>query len=241
MRIASCVKERLSLEVWNAASSLNREVANLPPAHGPVISDRTLRALDAIIGLLSSISGLFMENMTRGDSWLFQDLGRRVERGLHLSNLIYSTLTPPSRDPEGVLRLLLLCADSLITYRRRYLTVLHPVSVIDLLVFDPHNPRSLAFQVAQIGDHLAELPHRRDAGPPLPMDKTALRLGSQLGLGDPHLLDERTRGRRAALARFLDALADHLGEFSDQVAHHYFALTRRRASAGLPRPSLAQL
>ena len=237
MRIASSVRERLSLETWNATSSLGRAAADLPPSRLPVISDRTLQTLDELVGLLAGTSGLFTENMTRGDSWLFQDLGRRVERGLQLCHLLGTTLVPARGDLEQLLRLLLICSDSLITYRRRYLTTLHPVSVVDLLVFDPANPRSLAFQVDRLNDHLEGLPHRRDnTGAPTAIDRAALKLKSHIGLGDPAALDLRSRGRRQALDRFLRTAAGDLGTLSDQVARHYFALNQRRATAGAIAP-----
>jgi uncharacterized alpha-E superfamily protein len=236
MRIARSVKERLSIETWNATSHLEEASRSLPPVFNPVIGDRTLQTLDSIVGVLSSICGLFTENMTRGDSWIFQDFGRRIERGLHLSNNVYSMLTPPSGRPEDVLQLLLLCGDSSITYRRRYFTALHPVSVIDLLLLDPCNPRSMAFQIKRSQEHLDALPHRQAGYEPLlPMDKTALRLHSQVGLADPWALEAQepgggATGERKALATFLDEIARGLGELSDQVGAHYFALTRRGAS-----------
>ena len=106
-------------------SNLDELAATLPFIGSTALSDRTLQTMDDMLSLLSGISGLSGENMTRGDGWHFQDLGRRIERALHLSNLIYSTLTEPSKDIEPTLWLLLECADSLITYRRRYFTAAH--------------------------------------------------------------------------------------------------------------------
>src|ERR1035438_8101458 len=47
-------------------------------------------------------------------------------------------------------------ADSSMTYRSRYFTTLQPIAVLDVLMADQNNPRSLNFQMA----HLAAL-HRR--------------------------------------------------------------------------------
>ena len=54
--------------------------------------------------------------------------------------------------------------DSSLTYRRRYLTHLEPHAIADLLLADETNPRSVAFQLAQIDQHLAALP--RDTSHP---------------------------------------------------------------------------
>lgn len=40
--------------------------------------------LDRLISSISAFSGLTMENMTRGNGWLFLDIGRRLERSLQL-------------------------------------------------------------------------------------------------------------------------------------------------------------
>ena len=52
---------------------------------------------------------------------------------------------------------LLELADSIMTYRSRYLT--RPVPpVLDLLVADDTNPRSVAFQLAALASHVDQLP-----------------------------------------------------------------------------------
>ncbi|MFX7747844.1 alpha-E domain-containing protein, partial [Acinetobacter baumannii] len=64
-------------------------------------------------------------------------------------------------DPKagaGGLDVLLSLADSQITYRRRYVMVAARAPVLDLVVLDPNNPRSVAFQVERISQHLKALP-----------------------------------------------------------------------------------
>ncbi len=228
LRTARGVKERLSMDAWHAVSNLDELGATLPFVGNTPLSDRTLQVMDDMLGLLSSISGLSMENMTRGHGWHFQDLGRRLERGLYLSNLIYSTLAPPSRDPEPILWSLLECSDSLITYRRRYFTATHAMPVLDLLLCDPMNPRSMAFQVDQISHLVAHQPHNSHSAVAQPMDKTALRLSSRLGLCEVEELDRLSAdGHRRNLAAFLDDLSGDLCTLSEQVGSYYFAITVR--------------
>ena len=226
LRTARRVKERLSLDAWHAMSNLDELAATLPFVASSALSDKTLQTMDDMLGLLSGISGLSSENMTRGHGWHFQDLGRRIERALHLSNLIYSTLTEPSKDIEPTLWLLLECADSLITYRRRYFTAAHTTPVLDLLLCDPQNPRSMSFQANEISEHVANLPHQFGSTILQPVDKASLRLSSHLGLCEVDELDtQEADGRRANLATFLDDLASELCALSDQVGSHYFAIT----------------
>ena len=49
-------------------------------------------------------------------------------------------------------------ADSGMTYRRRYLASLQVVPVIDLLLTDDSNPRSVIFQLESLAEHLPQLP-----------------------------------------------------------------------------------
>jgi uncharacterized circularly permuted ATP-grasp superfamily protein/uncharacterized alpha-E superfamily protein len=226
MRTAASVKERLSLDAWHAVSNLADLSNSLPVVGSHTLDDQTLQAMDDIIGLLAGISGLSMENMTRGHGWNFQDLGRRIERSMQLCNLLYSTLIDAQKDPESLLWLLLQCTDSLITYRRRYFINLHAKPVIDLLIFDPLNPRSLAFQAQQISQQIASLPHHYQDNLTQPMDKAALRISSLIGLADLDALDSRdASGRRSQFADFLDKLAGELCNLSEKVGSHYFAIT----------------
>ena len=64
--------------------------------------------------------------------------------------------------------MLLEVADSSITYRSRYFTVLQAAPVLDLLMNDDANPRSLAFQLQDLFEHCPGLSGRPSgAGWPL--------------------------------------------------------------------------
>ena len=49
-------------------------------------------------------------------------------------------------------------ADSRMTYRRRYLSSLRAEAVLDLVLFDETNPRSLAAQLVALDDDVNHLP-----------------------------------------------------------------------------------
>ena len=102
--------------------------------------------------------------MTRGQGWRFLDMGRRLERALHTSASCAARWYGGRRrgaaagGAAGV-------ADSSMTYRRRYLAALQTAPVLDLLLADETNPRSLAFQLSALADHVERPAARRDAGP----------------------------------------------------------------------------
>ncbi len=95
--------------------------------------------------------------MVRGGGWLFLDLGRRIERAQAVAAEAAATLDQPPARIEIGLRLLLELCNSVITYRSRYLTVIQPAPVLDLVLADPGNPRGLAFQLAAMHTLLDEL------------------------------------------------------------------------------------
>ena len=107
--------------------------------------------------VLAAFSGIAQESMTRSHAWRFLDVGRRLERAIGLVRLLRHTLAeapPSSADrPAALLEALLEVADSGITYRRRYLATLQVAPVLDLLLTDDGNPRSLVFQLEALSEH----------------------------------------------------------------------------------------
>jgi uncharacterized alpha-E superfamily protein len=101
-----------------------------------------------------------MESMTRGNGWLFLDMGRRLERALLLISLLRSCFsTPQSNGIENLLMEALLdTSDNLICYRQHYRNSVEITSFIELLMFDKNNPRSLAFQLSRIQEHVDKMP-----------------------------------------------------------------------------------
>ena len=116
--------------------------------------------MDMLITALSAFSGLIMESMTRGNGWLFLDMGRRLERALLLISLLRSCFSTSQADgTESLLIVSLLdTSDNLICYRQHYRSNLELPSFIELLILDKNNPRSLAFQISRIQEHVDKMP-----------------------------------------------------------------------------------
>jgi len=164
------LRDRITPDFWRL---VNRPL----PAFESHRPGALLRVARELIERLSALSGLLAENFNRGPSWRFIDLGRRVERALGICDTV-GTLGGETLSGKGegggespeALGLLLDLSDSQITYRARYLTGPRRDPVCDLLLLDPDNPRSLAFQVNAICDHVAQLPSlREDMMPEAPL------------------------------------------------------------------------
>src|SRR5262249_55694960 len=151
-QVATRVRDRISMDAWRILAQLDQGIRQpLPRSLMP--SSEALAWLNQTLMTLAAFSGLAMENMTRGLGWRFLDLGRRLERAMHMVGLLASTLVQAEPAEEAILEAVLEIADSSMTYRSRYLISLQFAPVLDLLLSDTTNPRSVAFQLVALADH----------------------------------------------------------------------------------------
>jgi uncharacterized circularly permuted ATP-grasp superfamily protein/uncharacterized alpha-E superfamily protein len=114
--------------------------------------------LTARLELLSAFSGMERENINRGSGWLFMSIGRRLERAIYLTRQLREVARPLAEQDWPFLECLLEVADSSVSYRNRYFTTLQPLAVLDLLMADDMNPRSLDFQLKHLANLYEMLP-----------------------------------------------------------------------------------
>ena len=141
--IAAIVRDRFSSDTWSILNQLNID-ARSRPRRIPLAD--ALALLNNIIVDLSAFSGMEMENMTRGLGWRFLDLYGCLERSTQIVHLFRASFCGAIK-LGSVLEPVLEISDSLMTYRRRYFSGVQLASVLELLVMDEGNPRSLAFQL----------------------------------------------------------------------------------------------
>jgi uncharacterized alpha-E superfamily protein len=223
-RAASVVRDRISVDAWRVLSHLDTEIERAARRQALEVSD-ALELSGVLLLAFSAFSGLVMENMTHGPGWRFADIGRRIERGTFMIRLLRSMLV--SADHAGILDAVLDVADSAITYRSRYLGTLALEPVLDLLITDETNPRSIAYQLAALQDHVERLP-RAERSPLLaPEAKTVLKALSTVRFAD---LDRLARadalGRRSALDELLAELEETLPLLAEQLTLGYLAHAR---------------
>ncbi len=197
--------------------------------------------LDLGIQRLAAFSGMGTENMTRSFGWRFLDMGRRIERSVQTSALLESLLDAGDPEDDGSLILLLEIADSFMTYRSRYLLTPQLAPVLDLLLQDETNPRSVAFQLAALAEHLAALP--RDPAQPRARQRAADRRRPALGTsqGRHHQPVPPQPPRRSPRPQVADrSCRDGPGRADHQ--HHAHAISAMRmscrsviAASGAPR------
>ena len=145
-RVGSSVRERLSSDY----TRLLGELVGSIEVEEYMLFIEYYAVLTGCLELLSALSGMERENTTRGHGWLLLNLGRRLERAMHSVRHMREITKPLAEEELPLLEYVLEIADSSITYRTRYYTTLHPVAVLDVLLSDSLNPRSLAFQLRHI-------------------------------------------------------------------------------------------
>ena len=117
-----------------------------PGPDGQIPLEQLKSRLERLIHTCLALAGSAYENTVRDWAWTFIEMGRRLERGVQLVRWAQAFVA--ADDDERLWHLSL--ADSLLTYRARYLDRIDAASVQDTLLSDESNPRALQFQV----DHL---------------------------------------------------------------------------------------
>ncbi len=227
-RCAFAIKDRLSLDLWQTLTRLREVVqqkdfdSTADSKKHSVLEDSVFGQLSETLNLLAAASGLATENMTRGQGWVFLDLGRRIERGLSLCDLLQTGMAFGPLKSESLLQKYVVWADSILTYRRRYLAVVQILPALDLLLLDPANPRALSFQTSRILQHTARLPYVRTEG--ISPQELAEAIHSRIGVTDlakgPPL---DTKVGMEFVSSFLDFAGGQLRLLSERFSQIYFA------------------
>lgn len=156
---ARAVRDQLGEDTWAVFGRLDAVLGDLRNA--PESDEATLWSTQSrAVGSLLAVAGLFAESMVRDPGWYLMDIGKRMERALHVTALLAATVGA-ARTPgveEVVLEAVLGAADSSVTYRRRYRGAPRVGAVADLVLFDAGNPRSVIHQLDRIATDLGALP-----------------------------------------------------------------------------------
>jgi len=204
-RTAAGMRERLSPDFWTLL--LNLENGLTDPNRRLLSEAGALQQVENALRNLAALAGLAQENMNRTAGWRFLDMGRRIERGINTCR--FTRTLAHAQATTDDLDLLLDLADSQITYRARYLVGLALAPVLDMVMLDPFNTRSMAFQIVTLKDHLAALPSLLEDGMMEAPDRILVLLATQVETKDASGFDAETIDDfEGALLRLSNAVAD---------------------------------
>lgn len=217
-RAAFNLRDRMSADNWRTLNQLAADPVFQRGAALPL----ALSWLDRAVTSMVTLSGYVLDGMTRGSGWRFLSIGRRLER---LSHLCVTLQVATTEGAAHGLDWLLDLTDSTGTYRSRYLVAPEWLPVLDMLLRDDTNPRSIAFQVKGLTEYIAklELSHGRFASDVLAPAQAALR---DLAPQDLHPESE-------AVAQVLDQLRKCAGAVSDELTLKFFQHAASRSVLSL--------
>jgi uncharacterized circularly permuted ATP-grasp superfamily protein/uncharacterized alpha-E superfamily protein len=211
-QVAFHLRERMSSDNWRV---LNNILQDLPAREDQDITV-ALEWLDVLVTRLMTLSGFALDGMTRDVAWRFMSIGRRVERLAYQCAAVQCAFL---HDGSAGLSWLLRLADSIVTYRARYMTSPEWLPVLDLVVLDASNPRSVLFQAKGLLDYLEVL--QESYGP----------CGAELFRPHVKFLNEMDRGRHLspdseALRNAIGGLRGAALELNDRLTQRFFNVGR---------------
>jgi uncharacterized circularly permuted ATP-grasp superfamily protein/uncharacterized alpha-E superfamily protein len=215
------VRDRLSADTWRILNRLPTD-AHFRTSHLPLVHAASV--LNTMILDLSAFSGMEVENMTRGHGWTFLDAGRRLERAAGLVQLLGQALAGQQR-PDLLWEPVLEICDSVMSHRRRYFGEIQVLGVLDLLVCEADNPRSLVFQFERLLEHAAQLPPASNSEGLERVRENIRSLAAQAHRIEPGVPLDLFQVKQA----FAD-LGSSLGQLSELITQVFFSHTVPRVN-----------
>ncbi|RUR29521.1 hypothetical protein ELY33_12955 [Vreelandella andesensis] len=225
LRNARSVRDHLGDDSWRVINQLRQRVSAFNSSLGASAARRSCEGLSAQI---AAFFGLCNETMPHHYGWRFMDIGRFLDRVLGLLSLLKLTLNAPHTPGLALWEVVLSTTDNFTAYRRRYRSELHPEAILDLLLFDETNPRSVGYMLQRLERQMNRLP-----GSSSPYRNAERRLliqaNAALHLADIDRLNHLTDTPEAqqALAQLLDQLIEPLMALSDAISQSHFSHVER--------------
>ena len=222
------VRDQLSSDIWRGFGTIDRATASLAGSHhSHQVAESAGRMLTGVLALQGVTA-----SMMRDPGWHMIGVGRHLERALQLCHLLAGTTTVRRGldvDRE-VLNGVLATAESAVTHRRRYRGYVRPAGVLELLLLDGDNPRSMAFALDELKGHLAAQPMSTGSTRP---ERLVAELADLLHATEISTLTAIGGVGRPNLEAFLSATSLSLGRIGEAIHELHFA------AGPAPRPLAA--
>jgi uncharacterized alpha-E superfamily protein len=156
----STVRERLSQEHWRVIVQAESELFACCAEHARSSDYSSLKALQVLKKTsdhMAAITGAQTDRMTRDDGWRLLSIGRHIERLGFLASALMRGFETGSVHTNGGFEAMVELFDSTITFHAQYQQSRDLAALIDLLVLDRDNPRSLAWITHTMRGRLAKL------------------------------------------------------------------------------------
>ncbi len=214
---ASAVRERLSLEQWNLIVRAEKEFlrgCGRATAGGDYVPVEAVRVLEQLSGYLAAMTGAQTDRMTRDDGWRLLSTGRHLERLAFLASALSQGFESGAVHGEGGFEALLSLFDSTITFQSMVQQRHDIPALLDLLVLDRDNPRSLGWVAQTLRGRLARIDDDAAAIGCLVPDPKEWAL--------PALCERDAGGDHPALQELLQDCIAAAFQLSDDLTSRYF-------------------
>jgi uncharacterized alpha-E superfamily protein len=220
-------KEMLSADTQRIINDIRDQAEVLEKTLQSSLASAPEEALDPLVTSLLSLAGILQESMIRGMGWRFIDMGRRLERAMQTVNLARSLLIEQLNegDEAVVLESLLMTSEVLLSYRRRYRASLNVRDVLELILLDASNPRSILYQLEKLESHVAALPAPISDSRELEgEERCVLEALSKVRLSELAVLTrtDAATGKRPELDQLFARAQYLLAETSNHIARKFF-------------------
>jgi uncharacterized alpha-E superfamily protein len=228
---AFAVRERLSQEQWNVIVRAEQEFFRgcaIVTEDGDFSSVEAIRVLESLLGATAAMTGSQTDRMTRDDGWRLLSIGRHLERLGFLASALGWSFDTGSVFEEGGFEAIVSLFDSTITFHAIYQQRHDIPALIDLLVLDRDNPRSLGWVAQTLRGRIAKL----SGSAPGEVPEIALTVPDPQSWSLDELCERDAEGRYAKLEDLLQVCTDAAYRLSDDLGARYFTHSETRHSVG---------
>lgn len=219
------VRDHWSTDTWRVLKGMEDEWETA--AQSQLTPFRMVSALDNLITSMVAFIGLNRESISREQGWTLLDTGRKMEQSLLLIRMLQATFTQCYTEEveynlqEAVLK----SHESLMNFRYKYKVHIQLPLVLDLMLLDPNNPRSLIYQLERLKAYLSGLPKNKQNGYGLEKhERLILEALTMLQLADKTqwTVPDAKTGTYKELAGLLSDLNTLLIAIPDVISRKYF-------------------
>jgi uncharacterized circularly permuted ATP-grasp superfamily protein/uncharacterized alpha-E superfamily protein len=179
-----------------------------------------MNALEDLAMQLLAISGAQGDRMVRDEAWRLLFAGRHIERVIAMTTFLHVVADTGALATPAGFDLLLQLFDSTLTYRSLYPGLLEVPALLDLLVVDPTNPRSLYGVYERLRTKLDEIAAAAGSANRRPFREPMPAVASLPPL--ERLCTTDAAGRYETLLALCEHLATQVTAASNEISARYF-------------------
>lgn len=224
-RTVYAVRDHWSTDTWRVLRSMEDAWAKASEQESQP-NNKVLDAMDNLITSMVAFIGLNRESISREQGWIMLDLGRKIEQSLSIISMLRATLVNKYEDQVeyNLQESVLITSECLVNYRYKYRAHIQLPLVLDLLLLDPKNPRSLIYQLDRLKSYINNLP-KIQAGHTLDEhERLILEAYTLLKLADKEYLSVLGKEEWCYenLDHFLSKIYSLLSALPDVISKKYF-------------------